>query len=114
MVPVIARLAGERNFHSIYKYGRRLRGANLNLSYLKVPQLPTRVAVVVSKQVSNKATKRNLYKRRLWASLRGLRQYLPKTGYNLVVSARASVKTQTYAALNRELIDILKQLRSSK
>jgi ribonuclease P protein component len=110
MSPVIARLSGEKNFRSIYKYGRRFKSLNLNLNYLAVPASPTRVAVVVSKQVSNKATKRNLYKRRLWASLRAQRNFLPKTGY-LILSAKATVAAVTFTALNQEVMNLLKQIK---
>lgn len=109
-MPVIARLAGERNFRDVYRHGLRLRGRGLGLNYLKVKAKPTRVAVVVSRKVSKLATKRNLYKRRLWASLRAHRQELPSQDYYLVIAVQPAVRDLTYLEFDNELKKLLTKL----
>ncbi|HCM45371.1 MAG TPA: hypothetical protein DIS54_00850, partial [Candidatus Veblenbacteria bacterium] len=56
MSPVIARLSGEHNFLNIYRHGRRFKTSVAQLAYLRLKSEPTRVAVVVSKKISNLAT----------------------------------------------------------
>lgn len=102
MPPVIPRLAGEGNFRHVYKRGIRLRGKDISISALKVADEKTRVAVVVSRKVSSLATKRNLYKRRLWGCLRDHRHQIPPRHY-LVITAQPSIKQLSYQELSEQL-----------
>ncbi|HBZ36564.1 MAG: hypothetical protein UW06_C0008G0017 [Parcubacteria group bacterium GW2011_GWE1_43_8] len=111
MSPVIARLSGEHNFLNIYRHGRRFKTSVAQLAYLRLKSEPTRVAVVVSKKISNLATKRNLYKRRLWACLRQQRQLLPVKGYNVIITALPAIKNLTYQELNREIEGLIAKLK---
>ena len=111
MPPVIPRLSGEHNFRDIYKKGRRLRGSVAQIAYLRVNSELTRVAVVVSRKVSNLATKRNLYKRRLWGCLRENRKLLPTKGYNLIITALPAIKNLTYQELNKEIENLISKLK---
>ncbi len=102
MPPVIPRLAGEDKFRSVYRRGRRFRGQDLVVSFLRAPNQKTRIAVVVSRKVSNLATKRNLYKRRLWGCLRDHRHQLPANFY-LVITAQPGIKKLTYQNISHQL-----------
>ena len=110
MPPVVVRLAGEYNFRNVYRRGRRLRGQFISLSYIKVPASPTRVAVVVSRQVSNRATKRNLYKRRLWSGIREHQAQLPRQNYHLVITAQPKIRALIYQEISDELGEFIKKL----
>ncbi len=111
MPPVIPRLSGEHNFRDIYKKGRRLKNSVAQLIYLKVATKTTRVAVVVSRKVSTLATRRNLYKRRIWGCLRDNRQLLPTKGYNLVVAVLPAIKNLTYQELNQEIVNLISKTK---
>ncbi len=107
---VINRLTGDRNFQYLYRRGQRARGQVVNLNYIKVKDPLTKVAVVVSKKVSPLATKRNLYKRRIWASLRAQRHLLPAPGHYLAVIAQVKIKDFNYQELNKEIGSLLKKI----
>ena len=66
------RLARARDFDRVYKKGQRLKIDNLQISYLKTKNEATRLGFVVSKKVSNKASRRNYLKRLLRAAFREL------------------------------------------
>ncbi|MDZ4229958.1 MAG: ribonuclease P protein component, partial [Candidatus Veblenbacteria bacterium] len=70
----------------------------------------TRVAVVVSRQVSPRASKRNLVKRRLWAGLREHRAALPAQGYHVIVTGQPKLLHLAYAELARELGSFIRRL----
>lgn len=104
MLPRAQRLRKSREIEAVYRRGRRLTSPSFGLSYRQVPGgEPTRLAVVVSRRVSLRATKRNLYKRRLWAAARKLRPQLPAQGYQLVLTARPAIAQATSQALTLEL-----------
>lgn len=109
MPPVIPRLAGEVNFRDVYRHGRRFRGKDLAVSFLKVGNNSTRVAVVVSRRVSNLANKRNLYKRRIWGCLRDHRSHIPPH-YYLVITAQPSIKQLSYQELSKQLKELIDKI----
>lgn len=107
---VITRLTGDHNFDNLYKHGRRLRGVSVGLGYIKTTSSSTRVAIVVSKKISTKATKRNLYKRRLWGCVRANQQLLPLSNYHVVISAQPRIKETSFKELNQEVADLINKI----
>ncbi len=107
---MIGRLSGDHNFANLYRRGRGVFVDSLRLKYLWVSNSPTKVAVVVSKKISTKATQRNLYKRRIWGCLRDNRQLLPTTTCHLVITAQPLIKKLPYAELCQEIIKLLKKI----
>lgn len=109
-MPVFLRLSGEQNFLNTYRHGKRFRGVLVQLTILKTKTEKSRLAVVVSRKISNLATKRNLYKRRIWGCLRGYRRFIPINGYNLVFTALPAIKNTTYQELDQEIGKLISKI----
>lgn len=107
---MIARLSGDHNFSDLYRRGRGVFVDSLKLKYLWVSKSPTKVAVVVSKKISNKATKRNLFKRRIWGCLRDNRDLLPTKPCHLVITAQPKIKQLPYSELCQQTIKLLNKI----
>lgn len=91
-----------RGNHEILKHGQRRRGKTMEV--FMEPSASPKLAVVVGKNVSLLAVKRNLTKRRVKSVLLEL---LPKLKSNLVVRAFPSVLKVSYAELKNELTKLV-------
>ncbi len=65
MLPKKNRLTQKKDFDSVFKNGKTIKSDFLIFKFLKNRFNENRFGFIVSKKVSNKATKRNLIKRRL-------------------------------------------------
>jgi ribonuclease P protein component len=97
------RLRHERDILRVYKKGRYGNAADLQAKVLATGGPTTRVAIVVSKKISKKATVRNRIRRRLAAAVSELwNQLLP--GYDIVVTVRSDIS---------EAVDLPQQLATA-
>lgn len=106
MLPRRQRLA-RGDFPRVYRRGRRQRSALFTIWRLAVePRVLTKFGVVVSKRVAAKAVARNLYRRRVWASLRSLAALVPP-GQQIVISVNPGIVHCSYTQLHNELKGVL-------
>ena len=108
MLPRDQRLRAHRDFQRVYRYGRSWAHPLLAAHVLPQPQ-GCRVGISVSKKVG-KAVRRNRVRRRLRELLRAA---LPewKTGFDLVVVARAAAAEAEFAALGEALQELARRAR---
>jgi ribonuclease P protein component len=65
----------------------------------------SRVAFIVSKKISTKATERNLIKRRLREAVRAILVSV-KEGYDIVVFSKTNIKGQNFSQIQNEIIGV--------
>src|SRR3990167_10596487 len=96
----------EADFKVLYGRGRRCQGVVMNLIYCKNNLGFNRFGVVVANKISNKASERNLLKRRIRYYLRKLNKKVSQ-GHNLAIVAKAGSLGEEPAGLKNELIQLL-------
>jgi|SRR3989344_1680247 len=67
-LPKKFRLKKDKDIKNVFLKGRTVKGSLLFIKFLKNSELQGRVAVLISKKISNKAVVRNLIRRRIYAS----------------------------------------------
>lgn len=96
-------------FAVAYRRGRKLRAEGFMCWRLpQAAKSPTKIGIVVSKKVSPLASKRNLYRRRLWAAIRENKKIFSNQGEIIVIVATAPISQQTYANLAKQIKSIFK------
>ena len=109
MLPRRWRLKSPQTFALAYRRGRRLRANGFVCWRLPQPaSSPTQIGIVVSKRVSPLASKRNLYRRRLWAAVRENKKFFPGGGEAIVVVGTPTIANQSYINLVSQLRSIFK------
>lgn len=101
------RLTSTKEYNLVYRRGRRVRASGFTFFYLPIKVDHTQLGVVVSNKVANKANKRNLYKRRLWAAFAEFKKQVPLQGYNLVLVAHPNINQQPYQNILKEVKRVL-------
>lgn len=101
------RLTSTKEYNLVYRRGRKVRASGFTFYYLPIKVTHTHLGVVVSNKVANKANKRNLYKRRLWAAFAEFKKQVPPKDYNLVLVAHPSISQQTYQNILKEIKRVL-------
>ena len=69
-------------------------------------KVKSKLGVISSKKMHNKANKRNFAKRRIREIFRRLSPYL-KNDYNVIIVIRKSLLTSSWRDVKKELIDLL-------
>lgn len=108
-LPAWRRLRNTRDFSRVERQGARASG---DLVAVTVRPGPGRLGLVVSKKVDNRASVRNLAKRRLRDIFRQEKaRYAtrPQGTVDVVITARAAAATATYAAIRDEALRVLDQ-----
>jgi ribonuclease P protein component len=85
MLPQVSRLSRPRDFDRIYRKGQRIKIGELLFFYQLSRNEATRLGFVVSKKISNKASRRNYLKRVMRAAFRDLPKRLDLS-YDVVIS----------------------------
>jgi ribonuclease P protein component len=101
------RLTSTKEYNLVYRRGRRVRAGGFTFFYLPIKTDHTQLGVVVSNKVANKANKRNMCKRRLWAAFAEFKKQIPPKGYNLVLVANPTINQQTYQNILKEVKRVL-------
>lgn len=109
MLPRLYRLTQERDFNRAFRQGRSWFGQLLGVKIFKNNLENSRFGFIVANKVAKKASRRNLIKRRLRATIQA---ELPKikSGYDFVIIALAPIVGQNYQTISRELKNCLKKL----
>lgn len=109
-LPVGRRIKYNREFTRIKTAGRRVTLGCLILNWLMANDTkPAKVGVVVSKRVGN-AVQRNRAKRLMREAFRRHQTQLPAS-LQLVLVARPSIRGRSYAVVERDFTDALRQAR---
>lgn len=105
------RFHGYNSLRAVYSKGRNVRGASLNLRYLKRdPRRPYRAAVVVSSKVSKSAVKRNRIRRRVYEIVRA-RSDLIAPGTDLIFTVYSvQLAAASQADLDNQITELLKRI----
>ena len=107
MLPKENRLKKKKEFETVFKNGKTLRGKNIIARYFKSEDGKTKIGFIVSKKVSKKAVERNKVKRRLRESLRENKEKIDK-GVSIIIIALASSKEVPYSEINNDIKSVLK------
>jgi ribonuclease P protein component len=94
MLPRKHCLKKKKDFEQVFKKGRALRKDLLSVKFIKTKQEHSRIGIIVSKKVSNKATERNIIKRRVRAAMKELLNKIKEPlDIVIIVHPQASEKT---------------------
>ena len=112
MLPRSKRLVAKRDFDVVYRRSGKLRSSGFTLAYLNTrSSLPTKIGIVVSKKVSPRAVKRNLYRRRIAACLIKLKKVIPVKGFKIVIVINSLIVNEKYQQIYNSLAIILTKIR---
>ncbi len=101
MFPKKQRITKKSDFDLIYKKGSTCYSSFLMAKHLKNDYNFQRFAVIVSTKISNKATVRNLLKRRLRELLKEFKSNLP-TKSDIVIYTKKGVQDLSFQELKKE------------
>jgi len=108
MLPRVWRLNDKKLFETAFRRGRNIKAHGFSVFWLaSTPNKHTQIGIVVSKKVAKQATKRNLYKRRILASLTVLKDILPIKGYIFVILVAPSIEKVMFGDIKKDLDSIL-------
>ncbi|HEX9664792.1 MAG TPA: ribonuclease P protein component [Patescibacteria group bacterium] len=108
MLPKQHRLSKDRDFQKVFKAGRSVFSAILNLKVLKTSNQVSRFGIIVSNKVSKRATARNKIKRQLRGALQTNLEKL-KPGYDCVIIAKQTILDKEYEEIEATLFDLLRK-----
>jgi len=102
MLPKENRLKKEKEFETVFKGGRTVRGNDIFLKYLANGTDKTKVGFVVSKKVSKLAVRRNKIKRRMREIVR-LRKKEIKEGLSIIFIALPSINDKSHEDIKKDI-----------
>lgn len=106
MLPAQHRLRKKQDIQRVYKTGKKQYHSVLRFAFVQQLEVPkgafSRLAVVVSKQVSPSAVQRNRVKRQIRSLLEGRIKQI-KPGYDIVVIAQPKASRVSYQQLGEAL-----------
>ncbi len=113
------RIRSRRIFQILFKRGKLAKGTFLNLWSLKDPEIlvsaqsdqAPQLGVIVSRKVSVRATKRNLWKRRIREAFRRQQSEI-KRGTAILIQARSKDPVPAFRDIEIELRALLKKTES--
>ncbi len=99
-----------RDFTSLLQQGKRIHSTSLSLTYL--PAKETKLGVVVSKKIANKAVLRNKFRRRIFSIL-GKNLTLIEN-IHIAVFTKPTCTSLSYQDLQEELEVLLRKIHSKR
>ena len=100
------RITSKTIFQNTFSENNKFLGKFVVIWVQKHSKGKTKLGVISSKKMHNKANKRNFAKRRIREVFRRLSPYL-KDNYNVIIVIRKSLLTSTWRDVKKELIDLL-------
>ena len=100
------RITTKTNFQNTFLENNKFIGRFVVIWVQKQSEGKTKLGVISSKKMHNKANKRNFAKRRIREIFRRLSPYL-KDNYNVIIVIRKSLLTSSWRDVKKELIDLL-------
>lgn len=107
------RLSRSRDIGRVQRYGRYASSRHLSVRAAVSERQTTRATFVVSRRLDHRSVVRNKIKRRLRAAYRLIQKKIP-SGFDVVVSARPSLKDVNFQTTLTDLDFLLRQLRILK
>lgn len=102
------RLRRAADLAKVYKFGKSSQGAGFYIKYRQTHLPVTRVAIVVTKKVSKKATLRNRFKRQVSEVVRTNWQ-LVKPGFDLIIMVTKDLSDLSSTKLQLEILGSMKR-----
>ena len=100
------RITTKTNFKNTFSENNKFLGRFVVIWVQKQSEGKTKLGVISSKKMHNKANKRNFAKRRIREIFRRLSPYL-NDNYNVIIVIRKSLLTSSWRDVKKELIDLL-------
>ena len=100
------RITTKTNFKNTFSENYKFIGRFVVIWVQKRSEGKTKLGVISSKKMHNKANKRNFAKRRIREIFRRLSPYL-KDNYNVIIVIRKSLLTSSWRDVKKELIGLL-------
>ena len=91
MLPRKYRLQKDRNFKYVYQRGKVVSSNNFLIRYLSNKQGNSRIGIVISKKISNKATVRNRLKRQISVIAEDMIDY-SNSNYDIIIGVKKLFK----------------------
>lgn len=108
MLSKINRLKNTKDIERVFKNGKGIREGFLFLKLVKNKLGYARIAFVVSRKVSNKASVRNQIKRRMRESVKRLMPQA-KAGLDVVAVVQAGAVGKDFSEINNNIIKLFKK-----
>ncbi len=102
------RLSKEKDIKNVFSRGKTIKGGFFFIRFIKNGLSNSRIAVVVSKKVSKKATERNLIQRRIHESLE--KKYLQKNGLDILIVTLPTILEKPFKEIKTEIDETTKIL----
>lgn len=113
MLPKKNRLTQKKDFDFVFKNGKTVRSTFLLFKFLKNHISETRFGFIVSKKISNKATKRNLVKRRLRGAVSNLSEDFNslknKKSFDIIMIALPGILDKNFSEIEKMITDFLEK-----
>ncbi len=100
------RITTKNNFKNTFSENNKFIGKFVVIWVHKQNLGVTKLGIISSKKMHNKANKRNFSKRRIREIFRRLRPYM-ETNFNVVIVTRKSLLKSSWNEVKKELIDLL-------
>ena len=100
------RITTKNNFKNTFSENNKFIGKFVVIWVHKQNVGVTKLGIISSKKMHNKANKRNFSKRRIREIFRRLRPYM-ETNFNVVIVTRKSLLKSSWNEVKKELIDLL-------
>jgi ribonuclease P protein component len=100
------RITTKTNFKNTFSENNKFLGRFVVIWVQKQSEGKTKLGVISSKKMHNKANKRNFAKRRIREIFRRLSPFL-NDNYNVIIVIRKSLLTSSWRDVKKELIDLL-------
>ncbi len=102
MLPKVHRIGAEKEFNDVFRKGYFLRSVFFTAKIAKNDRGVVRFGFVVSKKIAQKATDRNLIKRRLSEAVKFFLGKL-KDGYDIVIVAQPPIVGKGFEEIKEEI-----------
>lgn len=102
------RLRKENDIKKVFSRGKTIKGGLFFIRFLENNLSNARIAIAVSKKISNKATKRNLIKRRINEAVE--KKYLQKNGFDILIVALPSILGKPGKEIKTEIDKTIKNI----
>jgi ribonuclease P protein component len=106
MLPKENRLKKEKEFETVFKSGKTIRGKSVFFKYFANGTDKTRIGFIVSKKISKLAVERNKVKRRMREIVRLKKDNL-KEGLSIVIVSLPVIKGMAYKEIKEDLGNLL-------
>jgi len=110
MLPKENRLKKKKDFETIFKSGKLIKGKDILVKYLYNKEEDSKIGFIVSKKVSKKATERNKIKRRFREIIRANKEKIKK-GLGIIIIALPSSKKLSFKEIDSEIKNILEIIK---